>query len=205
MDNPRYERANIVMNSKDEEQTIEEKPEVQNSLTSIFAEAIAEVVTNCLGELRANNKNDEPKDWITIKGNHIKIEKDETPKQATKKFEIRTAIQKIKDGEETEITIKDIREDLAQYGGTNDITFLKGNEKGGIKHINTDHKDDFDGVINTIVKGKITSVVPERKVYIETKDYLALLSLDYFGKKKTWLLTGYKKDEDNKNRLSPIF
>lgn len=57
VDNPRYERANIVMNSKDEEQTIEEKPEVENSLTSIFAEAIAEVVINCLGE----SKNSFPK------------------------------------------------------------------------------------------------------------------------------------------------
>lgn len=52
VDNPRYERANIVMNSKDEEQTTEENSEVENSLTSIFAEAIAEVVTNCLGECR---------------------------------------------------------------------------------------------------------------------------------------------------------
>lgn len=59
VDNPRYEQANItVANSKDEEQTTEENSEVENSLTSIFAEAIAEVVTNCLGELRARNDTD---------------------------------------------------------------------------------------------------------------------------------------------------
>lgn len=55
VDNPRYERANIVMNSKDEERTVKENLTTQNSLTSIFTEAIAEVVTNCLGESRANN------------------------------------------------------------------------------------------------------------------------------------------------------
>ena len=49
--NPRYERANIVVNSKDEEQTAEDKMEVQNSLDTVL-NAISEVFVECLGELR---------------------------------------------------------------------------------------------------------------------------------------------------------
>lgn len=143
-------------------------------------------------------KNEDDGNWITINGVHIKIEKDETPKQAIKKFEIKTAIQKILDGEQKEIIIKDARDDLIEYGNTNDIAFIKGNDKGGILHIDKEHKKDFDGVINTIVKGKVTKHIPNRKVFLETEDYLAILSLDYFNNKKTWLLTGYKKDENNK-------
>ena len=47
--NPRYERANItVMNSQDKVK--EETSTAQNSSISIFAEAVAEVVCNSLGE-----------------------------------------------------------------------------------------------------------------------------------------------------------
>lgn len=113
-------------------------------------------------------------------------------------MEIKSSINKIIRGEEDEITIDNVRDDLVQYGGTNSVTLLKGNSKGGILHIDSDHKEDVDGVVDAIVKGKITSAVPNRKIFIETQDYLALLSLDYFGNKKTWLLTGYKKDKDNK-------
>lgn len=49
--NPRYERANIVVNSKDEEQTAEEISVVQNSLDTVL-NAISEVFVECLGELK---------------------------------------------------------------------------------------------------------------------------------------------------------
>ena len=57
VDNPRYERANIVVNSKDEEQTAEETLKPQNSFDTVL-NAISEVFIECLGELRARNDTD---------------------------------------------------------------------------------------------------------------------------------------------------
>lgn len=56
--NPRYERANIVVNSKDEEQTAEKTSEVQNSFDTVL-NAISEVFVECLGELRNSFPNHE--------------------------------------------------------------------------------------------------------------------------------------------------
>ena len=111
------------------------------------------------------------------------------------KSNIKNAIEQIIKGEKEEVVIKNVRDDLEKYGGTNDISFIKGNEKGGIFHFSKKHKEDIEGVIEALTDGKITSHVPNRKVFIEHKDYLAILSLDYHGNKKTWLLTGYKKDK----------
>ena len=60
-----------------------EEKKAKNSLTSIFAEAIAEVVTNCLGECRNNEK--EKGIWKTIKGTHIFIKDGESIEQAFKR------------------------------------------------------------------------------------------------------------------------
>lgn len=111
------------------------------------------------------------------------------------KSNIKNAIEQIIKGEKEEVVIKNVRNDLEKYGGTNDVSFIKGNEKGGISHFSKKHKEDIEGVIEALTDGKITSHVPNRKVFIEHKDYLAILSLDYHGNKKTWLLTGYKKDK----------
>lgn len=131
-------------------------------------------------------------EWITINGHHIKIEEGETPKQAFKKFEIKTSIQKIINGEADEIVIKNVRDDLAQYGENNDVALLKGNVKGGVEHIKQKHEKDIDGIINALVKGKVTKHIPNRKVELTKDNYIALLSLDFKGNKKTWLLTGYE-------------
>lgn len=109
------------------------------------------------------------------------------------KSNIKNAIEQIIKGEKEEVVVKNVRDDLEKYGGTNDVSFIKGNEKGGISHFSKKHKEDIEGVIEALTDGKITSHVPNRKVFIEHKDYLAILSLDYHGNKKTWLLTGYKK------------
>ena len=202
--NPRYERANIVMNSQDDTETI-----FLNGLKTIIENALDRELTdedrtvlngladifegeNSLGELTAENE----EKWITINGNHILLKDGETPQKAFKRFEIKTGINKIINGETEEIVIKDVRNDLINYGESNDIALLKGNAKGGITHIDTEHKEDIDGVVDTILNGKVTNHVKNRKVFLETEDYLVILSLDYFGNKKTWLLTGYKKDED---------
>lgn len=137
--------------------------------------------------------NGDKEQWITISGNHIKIEDGETPKQAFKKFEIKTSIEKIINGEKEEIIVKDVRDDLIQYGENNDIALLKGNIKGGIEHIKEKHEKDIAGIINAIVNGEVTKHIPNRKVELTKNNYIALLSLDFKGNKKTWLLTGYEK------------
>lgn len=98
VDNPRYEGANIVFNSKDtkneenKKATIEKTAKNGTFLTSIFTEAIAEVIVNSLGEHRANNEKDGDK-WITIKPHgeeaadykRLKLKSGETPKEAMKR------------------------------------------------------------------------------------------------------------------------
>lgn len=78
VDNPRYERANIVFNSKDN---------FAEQFTDIFFEALAEVIVeNRLGESVNNDK------WITIhpngedaKGKHLLLKDGESPKEAIKR------------------------------------------------------------------------------------------------------------------------
>lgn len=50
------------------------------------------------------------------------------------KEEIQKAINDIIVGKADEIIVKNIRDDLEQYGGSNDIAFIKGNNKGGVAH-----------------------------------------------------------------------
>ena len=92
-----------------------------------------------------------------------------------------------------EFKLLNVRNDLKEIAGSNDIFLLQGNEKGGVKHIFKDHPEDINIVADTLKDGNITKVVPNRKVFIESDDGLCLVSLDYNGKKKSWLLTGYKK------------
>lgn len=148
-------------------------------------------------------------DWITTENNvHIPINEGENKKDACNEFfeekqktinNIKSAINDVISGKTEKKTVNNVRNDLEQYGGTNDIAFLKGNENGGIEHLNIKHKDDIDGVINAIVNGNVIKYVPNRKVQIENNGYIALLSLDYFGNKKTWLLTGYKNTKKEPN------
>lgn len=104
------------------------------------------------------------------------------------------AFQKVKAGSNEEI-VKNIRDDLEQYGGTNDVALIKGNSKGGVEHIDEKHHEDLSGIFKALVDGEITQTVPKRKVFIEHNGYRAVLSLDMFGNAKTWLLTGYKIKE----------
>lgn len=134
--------------------------------------------------------------WVTIKGNHILLKDGDTPHIAVKRIEIRAAFEKIKDDKANEIIIKDVRSDLKKYGENNDIAILKGNLDGGALHILDKHSKDLEGIIDTVLKGKVIKHVPNRKIFLEFEKYLVLLSLDYFGSKKTWLLTGYEKEEN---------
>ena len=107
--------------------------------------------------------------------------------------EVKNALQKIADGAE-EATVKDLRDDLEQYGGTNDVTFIYGDEKKGLFHIADKHGGikTLLKVLDTVVDGKITDFTEKNKTIHLIKDgYEAILSLDEYGKKKTWLLTGF--------------
>ncbi len=105
-------------------------------------------------------------------------------------------LQKIADGSEEE-TVPGLRNDLEQYGGTNDITFLWGDDKKGIYHIAYRRGlDTLLHVIDAVSDGEITKFVSEKKtVHIEKDGYEAILSLDEHGKKKSWLLTGWEIDK----------
>ncbi len=104
-----------------------------------------------------------------------------------------SALQKIAGGSEEE-TIHGLRNDLEQYGGTNDITFPWGDKKKGIYHIAYRRGlDTLLHVIDAVTDGKITKFVSEKKtIHIEKDGFEAVLSLDEHGEKKSWLLTGWE-------------
>lgn len=143
-------------------------------------------------------------DWITTEnGVHIPLGEGESNQEACQEFfeekektikNVKNAIENIIKGDSDEIIVDNVRNDLEQYGGTNNIAFLKETKKGGIAHLDDKHSKDIDGVVDALVNAPITRYVKDRKVFIENDEYKVILSLDYFGTKKTWFLTGYKKD-----------
>lgn len=93
-----------------------------------------------------------------------------------------------------EATVPNLRDDLEQYGGTNDITFERGDEKSGLEHIALRHGHKvIPGVLDTVIEGKILRYLPSNQtVILRSEQYEAVLSLNKHGTKKTWLLTGYE-------------
>ena len=114
-------------------------------------------------------------------------------KTKQKAREVKSALQKIADGAE-EATVKNLRDDLEQYGGTNDVTFIYGDENKGLFHIADKHGGikTLLKVLDAVVDGNIIRYSAGNKTIVVSKgDYEAVLSLDENGKKKTWLLTGF--------------
>lgn len=114
-------------------------------------------------------------------------------KTRRKAQEVKAALQKIADGAE-EATVENLRNDLEQYGGTNDVTFIYGNNKKGLVHIADKHGGikTLLKVFDTVVDGDIVSFTEKNKtVHLMKNGFEAILSLDEHGKKKTWLLTGF--------------
>ena len=103
------------------------------------------------------------------------------------------ALAKIADGSEEE-TIPNLRNDLEQYGGTNDITLPWGNLKKGIYHIAYRRgTETLLHVVDALADGKIERYVAGNKTIHLVKDgYEAILCLDENGGKKSWLLTGWE-------------
>ena len=92
-----------------------------------------------------------------------------------------------------EAVVPNLRDDLEQFGGTNDVTLVKGDKKKGLIHIAERHgAETVPNVLDALIDGKISKSVPSKKtVHIIKGNYEAVLSLDEHGKQKTWLLTGW--------------
>ena len=110
--------------------------------------------------------------------------------------EVAKAFSEIVNGAE-EATVRNLRSDLEEYGGTPDVTFIWGDDKKGLLHIGSRRGSAVvQKVIDAVVTGEITKHVPGKKtVHLERDGYEAVLSLDEHGEKKTWLLTGWKIKE----------
>jgi len=93
----------------------------------------------------------------------------------------------------SEITVPKLRNDLEQFGGTNDVTFVMGDAKKGLIHIEKRHGiETVPHVIEAVIDGEISKfIAPKKTVHIIKDGYEAVLSLDENGQRKTWLLTGW--------------
>jgi hypothetical protein len=106
---------------------------------------------------------------------------------------VKTTIRKIANGAD-EATAKGLRPDLKRYGGTDDVTFVWGDEKKGLFHIGFRRGADVvANVVKAVVNGEVTRYDANKKtVTVALDGYEAILSLDRHGDVYTWLLTGWK-------------
>lgn len=146
----------------------------------------------------------EEKRWITVKGTAVPIDEkgilqgkvgkkiEKETEIFEKKQKIKNALQEIADGKE-EVTLPKLRDDLEQYGGTNDITLIRGNKKEGIIHIIENGREHYLGdILDTVVEGKIVRRAEgNNSVILQQDNIQAVLRLERNGKQKTWLLTGW--------------
>lgn len=153
----------------------------------------------------------EKEKWITVNGAHIpigeggnlqgktgnKIEKDCNTAEKVKKTI--DALKRIQSGEE-EVTVQSLRNDLEEYGGTNDITFMKGDAGKGVTHLIENGRGEYlADIFTTVATGKIINYIKkDEKIVLEQDNIIAILRLYHDGKKKSWLLTGYDKNTSSK-------
>ena len=133
------------------------------------------------------------------KGNLGQKSWDSPAEQNARRDKVEDAMREIANGK-TEATVPGLRNDLAQYGGTNDVTIIRGDEKKGLIHIKERHgMASIAPVLEAVANGKITRCSRGNKTVAIQKDgYEAILSLEEHGKQKTWLLTGYGILDDRK-------
>ena len=110
-----------------------------------------------------------------------------------KSEQIIDALIKIANGEE-EVTLSNIRNDLEDYGGTNDITLIYGNEKKGLYHIAYRRGINvLFHVLDAMASGQVTKhVAGNQTLHIEKDGFEAILALTEFGNQKSWLLSGWE-------------
>lgn len=87
--------------------------------------------------------------------------------------------------------------------GRIDIVFGKSGEKGfGLAHIEDIHPGFSKQLPRVIEKGNVFTQAKDRKIIVvphEDGDEIVSVKLDWDGKEKNWILTGYKKGLDDKN------
>ncbi len=166
--------------------------------TSSYAQAFVVVADGAL---------DARKWFTTSKGKHFQVqtetgeitkgnvglaEWDSPSAQGARRDKVEDAMREIANGK-AEAAVPGLRNDLEQFGGTNDVTIIRGNEKKGLIHIEQRHGSAcIAPVLEAVANGKITRFVEGNKtVHLDKDGYRAVLSLEEHGKKKTWLLTGY--------------
>ena len=113
-------------------------------------------------------------------------------KQHERRDRMEDALREIANGR-PESTIPHLRKDLERYGGTNDVTIVKGDARKGLVHIADRHGHAAVAhVLEAVANGEIDRFVPGKQtVHIRKDGYEAVLSLEENGRKKTWLLTGF--------------
>jgi hypothetical protein len=112
--------------------------------------------------------------------------------------EVLDAVKKIAAGSDEE-TLKDFRGDLETLGGTNDVTLVWGDSKKGLRHIGEKRGAQVVAdVLTAVAHGSIAKQVAGKKtVHIVLGNTEAVLSLDEHGKRKSWLLTGWRIGESD--------
>lgn len=153
----------------------------------------------------------EEKKWITINGAAVPLDEngnlqgkvgekiEEEAELSQKRQDVKNALKEIANGKE-EVTLPKLRNDLEKYGGTNDVTLVRGDKKKGILHIIENGREHYLGnILDAVIEGEIVRSVPERKTVTVKKDnYEAVLSLNRRKEKITWLITGWDITADPK-------
>lgn len=137
------------------------------------------------------------------RGNIGQGEWDSPSRQNSRRDKVEDAMLEIANGK-PEATVSGLRNDLEQYGGTNDVTIIRGDSKKGLIHIAKRHGEKAVApVLEAVANGKIYRFEPKNKTIALRKDgYEAILSLEEHGKQKTWLLTGYDLFPDKKGKTA---
>lgn len=119
------------------------------------------------------------------KGNVGQPEWDSPSAQGARRDKVEDAMREIANGK-AEATVAGLRNDLEQYGGTNDVTIIRGDEKKGLFHIEKRHGSGcIAPVLEAVANGKITRFVKGNKtVHLDKDGYRAVLSLEEHGKKR---------------------
>lgn len=132
-----------------------------------------------------------------------KKENNQNKNDGDKIEQLRNALEEMLLKGQEEITVKNVRTDLEQYGGTNDITLKMGtndpktNKGSGIRHIVGKHGiEALKNAWYTIVYGRIKYYSKnDNKIRLRNNNDIAILALDDKGAKKTWIITAYNEDE----------
>lgn len=92
-----------------------------------------------------------------------------------------------------EAPLRDIRPDLAEYGGGSDIWLKWGGDNAGLQKIlNRRGPDVLSRVLRTLADGSVERVSESnQRLVLKLGTARAVLSLDDHGSRKSWLLTGW--------------